>query len=74
MELAIEAQPPHDLPDADCRALCLRYAQLERKLGEVRASSSRGALLAGTACHSHLVVHVENDGKTKDLPVRVLKL
>eukprot|EP00200_Dunaliella_tertiolecta_P010820 CAMPEP_0202386768 /NCGR_PEP_ID=MMETSP1127-20130417/68372_1 /ASSEMBLY_ACC=CAM_ASM_000462 /TAXON_ID=3047 /ORGANISM="Dunaliella tertiolecta, Strain CCMP1320" /LENGTH=927 /DNA_ID=CAMNT_0048987473 /DNA_START=101 /DNA_END=2884 /DNA_ORIENTATION=- len=35
MELAIEAQPPHDLPDADCRALCLRYAQLERKLGEI---------------------------------------
>jgi len=37
MECAIEAPPPHDLPDFDCRSLCLRYAQLERKLGEVRS-------------------------------------
>ncbi|GAB4814261.1 hypothetical protein N2152v2_001307 [Parachlorella kessleri] len=34
-EAAIEAQPPHNLGDADTRALCRRYAQLERKLGEV---------------------------------------
>lgn len=35
-ETAIEAQPPEDLPDADVRAMGLAYAQLERKLGEVR--------------------------------------
>jgi hypothetical protein len=34
-ESAIEAEPPHDLPDTDCLSLCTRYAALERKLGEV---------------------------------------
>jgi pre-mRNA-splicing factor SYF1 len=34
-ESAIEAEPPHELADADVRSLCLRYAELERKLGEV---------------------------------------
>lgn len=34
-ESAIEAEPPGGLPDADCLALCSRYAALERQLGEV---------------------------------------
>jgi hypothetical protein len=34
-ESAIEAQPPQALSDADTRTLCLRYAALERRLGEV---------------------------------------
>jgi len=34
-ETAIEAEPPHELPDEDVRSLALRYAQLERKLGEI---------------------------------------
>lgn len=34
-EGAIEAQPPFALTDADTRTLCLRYASLERRLGEV---------------------------------------
>lgn len=34
-ETAIEAEPPHDLPDADVREVCLRYAALETKLGEI---------------------------------------
>ncbi len=34
-ETAIEAEPPHELPDADVRTMSLRYAQLEKKLGEV---------------------------------------
>ncbi|KAL6771434.1 XAB2 [Auxenochlorella protothecoides x Auxenochlorella symbiontica] len=34
-ETAIEAQPPFALSDADTRTLCLRYAHLEQKLGEV---------------------------------------
>lgn len=34
-EQAIESTPPDDLPDADVRDMCLRYAALERKLGEV---------------------------------------
>ena len=34
-ESAIEAQPPHALSDADTRTVCLRYAALERRLGEV---------------------------------------
>ncbi len=34
-EGAIEAQPPFALSDADTRTLCLRYAALERRLGEV---------------------------------------
>lgn len=35
-ESAVEMEPPHELPDADCRTMCMRYAELERKLGEVR--------------------------------------
>lgn len=34
-EMAIQAEEPHELPDADCCRLCLRYSQLERKLGEI---------------------------------------
>lgn len=34
-ESAIEAQPPFALTDADTRTICLRYAALERRLGEV---------------------------------------
>ena len=34
-ESAIEAQPPFALSDADTRTICLRYAALERRLGEV---------------------------------------
>lgn len=34
-EMAIEAEPPNDLPDQDCKQLCIRYADLERKLGEI---------------------------------------
>lgn len=48
-ESAIEAKPPHDLPDADVRRLCIGYAQLEARLGEVdraRAVFAHGAHLA----------------------------
>ncbi|KAI7844217.1 hypothetical protein COHA_002351 [Chlorella ohadii] len=48
-EGAIEAQPPFALSDADTRTLCLRYAALERRLGEVdraRAIYVHGASLA----------------------------
>ncbi|KAG7675051.1 hypothetical protein Ndes2526B_g07899 [Nannochloris sp. 'desiccata'] len=34
-EVAIEAQPPDALNDADTRVMCLRYANLEKKLGEI---------------------------------------
>ena len=34
-EGAIEAQPPYALTDGDTRTLCMRYAALERRLGEV---------------------------------------
>ena len=34
-EAAIEAQPPDALNDADTRIMCLRYANLEKKLGEI---------------------------------------
>ena len=34
-ELAIESETPKEMEEADVRTLCLRYAQLERKLGEV---------------------------------------
>lgn len=34
-ETAIEEEPPNELPDADVRSMGLRYAQLERKLGEI---------------------------------------
>lgn len=52
MEVAIEAQPPNELLDADCRSLCLRYAQLERKLGEVRGAGE-GEAGAGGAVRAH---------------------
>ncbi len=45
-EAAIEAQPPGDLPADAVRALCLRYAQLERKLGEV--DRARAILIHGS--------------------------
>ena len=34
-ETAIEAAAPYGLPDEDCKRMCLRYAALERRLGEV---------------------------------------
>jgi pre-mRNA-splicing factor SYF1 len=34
-ETAIEASPPYGVSDDDCKRMCLRYSQLERKLGEV---------------------------------------
>lgn len=34
-ESAIEAEEPHNLSDEDTKKLCLKYAALERKLGEV---------------------------------------
>jgi pre-mRNA-splicing factor SYF1 len=48
-ETAIESEPPADLPEEDVRNLCVRYAQLERKLGEVdraRAIFVHGSHLA----------------------------
>jgi pre-mRNA-splicing factor SYF1 len=48
-EAAIEAEPPNDLPDGDARLLCIRYAQCERKLGEIdraRAIFIHGSHLA----------------------------
>ncbi len=48
-ESAIEAEPPYDLPDADCRSLCLRYAELERKLGEVSGRAGGRAVVAGSS-------------------------
>ena len=34
-ETAIEAAVPYGLADADCKRMCLRYAALERRLGEI---------------------------------------
>ena len=34
-ETAIEAAAPYGLADADCKRMCLRYAALERRLGEI---------------------------------------
>lgn len=34
-EMAIEAEPPHGMSDDDTRVMCLRYAALERRLGEI---------------------------------------
>eukprot|EP00884_Botryococcus_braunii_P003276 jgi/Botrbrau1/1294/Bobra.0063s0011.1 len=34
-ETAIEAQPPYNLTDEDCKTMCVRYATLERRLGEI---------------------------------------
>lgn len=48
-ENAIESAPPAELPEADVRVLCVRYAQLERKLGEIdraRAIFVHGSHLA----------------------------
>ncbi|MEW5299624.1 MAG: hypothetical protein WDW36_002620 [Sanguina aurantia] len=39
-ETAIELEPPSDLPDADCKTMCLRYSGLERKLGEIDRARS----------------------------------
>lgn len=40
-ETAIEAEPPYGVSDEDCKRLCLQYAKLEQKLGEIdRCSSS----------------------------------
>lgn len=34
-ETAIEAEAPYGVPDEDCKKMCLRYAKLERGLGEI---------------------------------------
>ena len=39
-ETAIEAEAPDGLSDEDCKKLCLRYAALERKLGEIDRARS----------------------------------
>lgn len=46
-ETAIEAQPPFNLSDADTRTVCRRYAQLERKLGEI--DRARGIYVHGSS-------------------------
>lgn len=46
---AIEAQPPHELSDDDCRTMFLRFAFLERNLGEIdraRAIYTQASFLA----------------------------
>jgi pre-mRNA-splicing factor SYF1 len=46
---AIEEEPPHGLADEDAKRMCLRYANLEKKLGEIdraRAILRHGAQLA----------------------------
>ena len=30
-EMAVEAEPPYALTDADCKTMCLRYARLEKQ-------------------------------------------
>jgi pre-mRNA-splicing factor SYF1 len=48
-ESTIEAEAPDELPDVAVRQLCVRYAELERKLGEVdraRAIFVHGSHLA----------------------------
>ena len=34
-EMAFNAEPPFHLPDADARTMCIRFAALETKLGEI---------------------------------------
>lgn len=34
-EMAVEAEPPYSLSDGDCKTMCMRYARLETKVGEV---------------------------------------
>ncbi|KAL3151001.1 hypothetical protein ABBQ38_012874 [Trebouxia sp. C0009 RCD-2024] len=34
-ETCIEAEAPYGLPDQDCKKMCLRYAKLEKGLGEI---------------------------------------
>ncbi len=48
-ESAVEMEPPNELPDADCRTMCMRYAELERKLGEVRPGQAAPYLRACAA-------------------------
>lgn len=31
-EMAVEAEPPYSLSDADCKTMCVRYAQLETRV------------------------------------------
>ncbi len=31
-EMAVEAEPPYSLSDADCKTMCIRYARLETKV------------------------------------------
>jgi len=34
-EMAVEAEPPYSLTDVDCKLMCIRYARLETKVGEI---------------------------------------
>lgn len=46
---AIEAQPPHELSDEDCKSMFLRFAALEKNLGEIdraRAIYTQASYLA----------------------------
>jgi len=31
-EMAVEAEPPYSLSDADCKTMCVRYANLETRV------------------------------------------
>ncbi|KAI8474630.1 MAG: transcription-coupled DNA repair protein, partial [Monoraphidium minutum] len=46
-EAAIETEPPNEFPNAAIRQLCIRYSNLERKLGEV--DRARAVLIHGAA-------------------------
>jgi len=34
-EMAVEAEPPYSLSDADCKTMCLRYARVEKQVSVV---------------------------------------
>ena len=48
-QTAIEAQPPHELSDEDCKKMFVRFATLEKNLGEIdraRAIYTQASYLA----------------------------
>ena len=46
-EMAVEAEPPYSLSDADCKTMCLRYARVEK---QARACPALPPLRSG--CHA----------------------
>ena len=36
-EMAVEAEPPYSLSDADCKTMCLRYARVEKQVSVIKA-------------------------------------